>query len=70
MAETSIFPEILEETLKRVDFSSFYRFAIIDRESRAAVDIVSKHFLVFLRLVMKTLPKLHGKEEAELKIIR
>jgi hypothetical protein len=70
MNETPVFPEILEETLKRVNFSSFYRFAIIDRESRAAVDIVSKHFLVFLRVVMRTLQKLHAREEAELKIIR
>jgi hypothetical protein len=70
MAETTAFPEILEETLRRTNFATFYAFAIIDRESRAAVNIVTKHFLVFLRLVMKTLQKLPGRREAELKIIR
>ncbi len=61
MNETQVFSEILEETLKRVNFSSFFNFAIIDRESRGAVDMVSRHFLVFLRLVMRALPKLHAR---------
>lgn len=70
MAETSSFTEILEESLKKINFSTFYAYGLIDKESRAALSIVTKHFLVFLKLVIKTLQKFSNKREAEVKIIR
>lgn len=67
MAETAAFPQILVLTLKQVNFKVFFSFSTIDRESRAAVHIVGRGFLGFLRLVVS---KLKDHKEVKEKIIR